>query len=331
MNSLIRVITTVLLCTFLFVASFRSTGLDYEVYLSEFLDPVNSLSSREVGYVALIKLAGKIAGFWVVLLFSNSIFFFGHLKTYTRTTTFVQFGAFVLYVTYVGLFLIYGSPRRLIAYSIITYLILAMVLEPQKTMQRIGLYFFLVAIASSFHASALVFFPFLIVYGYGRSLLRKRLRIIWLFILIVGCCGFLYISGVFNYLVEKITYYSLYAASEQVYLEDVPSVESGLMKRFVAIALILFGTRNSPHIRRPAIDFCLIEILLYGSLGSLSPVLAVISSYFAVGYLLPSLQLNTRKDALTLNFNSLILMTGAAIFYLPTIVGLIKLFGDFYV
>lgn len=329
MNALSRAITMALLSLLLVAATFRSTGLDYAVYLAEFLDPVNSLSSREVGYVALITLAGQITGFWLVLLVSNATFLVSHLNVYARTRTAAQCAAFLMYLTYIGLFLIYGSPRRLIAYSIVASLVLAMALEPQQTMRRIGRYGLLAAVACAFHASALVFIPFLVAYAYGRSLLGNGRRFVGLLFLIAGSCGFIYVTGLFDYLIEKIIYYSLDAAAEQAYLEEVPSVSSGLMKRFVALALLWFGTRNSPHIRRPALDFCVIETVLYGALGSVSPVLAVAASYFAIGYLLPSLQLRTRKGGLTLS--SLTLMTGAAIYYVPTSVGLVKLFGDFYV
>ena len=329
MNILSRAITMALLSLLLVAATFRSTGLDYAVYLAEFLDPVNSLSSREVGYVALIMLTGQLAGFWLVLLVSNATFLVSHLKVYARTRTLAQCAAFLMYLTYIGLFLIYGSPRRLIAYSIVACLVLAMALEPQQTMRRIGHYGLLAAAACFFHASALVFIPFLVVYAYGRSLLSSGRRLMGLLLLIAGASSFLYVSGAFDYLVEKITYYSLDAAAEQAYLEEVPSVASGLMKRIVALALLWFGTRNSPHIRRPALDFCVIESVLYGALGSFSPVLAVAASYFAISYLLPSLQLRTRQGNLTLN--SLTLMTSAAVYYVPTSVGLVKLFGDFYV
>ena len=61
MNALTRSITVVLVLVLLVAATLRTTGLDYPVYLAEFLDPVDSLSSKEVGYVALITLVGHVA------------------------------------------------------------------------------------------------------------------------------------------------------------------------------------------------------------------------------------------------------------------------------
>lgn len=329
MNLLIRVILIATILLLLVAATFRSTGLDYGVYLAEFLDPVNSLSSHEIGYVALIMLVGQIAGFWLVLLVSNATFLFSHLKVYAETRTVAQFAAFLMYISYVGLFLIYGSPRRLIAYSIVSYVILEMAYEPHKSLRSIGRNSLLTASACAFHASAVVFIPVLVAYGYGRSQLSRSRRLFGLLVMIAGVCSFIYISGAFDYLVDKILYYSLYASTEQAYLKDVPSVASGLMKRFVALMFLWHGSQDSPNIRRPALDFCVIETVLYVALGSVSPVLAVVASYFAIGYLLPSLQLQTRNGMLTMN--SLTLMSGAAIYYVPTSYGLIKLFGDFYV
>lgn len=329
MNALTRSITVVLVLVLLVAATLRTTGLDYPVYLAEFLDPVDSLSSKEVGYVALITLVGHVAGFWLVLLVSNATFLACHLTALARTRTVAQSTAFMMYLVYVGLFLIYGSPRRLIAFSLVACTILAITFRPQSTKNRVPRYAALVAIACAFHASALVFVPFLIAYAYGRSLFSSGRKLIGLMILAAIGTALLYYAGVFDYLAMKLVYYAVDAASEQAYLEEVPSVTSGLLKRFVALSLLWLGTRHAPQIRRPSLDFCVIEATLYGALGAVSPVLAVTASYFAIGYLLPILSVRLRPGKVTLS--SLALLGGAAAYYLPTSIGLVRLFGNFYV
>lgn len=329
MNALSRAITLALLLVLLVAATLRTTGLDYPVYLAEYLDPVGSLSSQEVGYVALITLAGSIAGFWLVLLVSNMTFLVGHLTVLARTRTVVQSIAFLMYLAYIGLFLIYGSPRRLIAYSLVACIILAITFQPQLTKGRLPRYATLVAVACTFHASALVFVPVLVAYAYGRSLFTSVRKLIGFAVLAAVGAWLLYVTGVFDYLGTKLVYYAVDAAAEQTYLADVPSVTSGLLKRLVALSLLWFGSQHAQQIRRPALDFCVIETVLYGALGSVSPVLAVASSYFAIGYLLPILLVRSRPGTVTIG--SLALLGAVAVYYLPTSIGLVKLFGDFYV
>jgi len=59
----VRVLNRILLFSVLFsvliAGTLRTSGLDYQVYLAEFIDPLNELSSREIGYVALINLVEK--------------------------------------------------------------------------------------------------------------------------------------------------------------------------------------------------------------------------------------------------------------------------------
>lgn len=329
MNTLSRTITFMLLLTLLVAATFRTTGLDYPVYLAEFLDPTNNLTSQEIGYVALITAAGQVASFWLVLLVSNLAFFGGHFSVLLRTITATQSTLFLIYLAYIGLFLIYGSPRRLIAYSLIVYVIVAMTFQPELTKRRLLRYAAMVAIASTFHASALVFAPFLIGFTYGRSLFTSITKLITLLFLVVLGATLLHILGVFDYILYKLIYYSIDAAAEQAYLEEVPSVWSGLLKRVVALGLLWVGTRREPDARRAALKLCLIEITLYGALGFISPVLAVTATYFAIGYLLPILCVQHRPGKM--NLSHITLVTAAAVYYVPTSIGLIRLMGEFYV
>ena len=326
----LRIIVFGMLTVLLVAATFRNTGLDYPVYLAEFLDPINDLSSREVGYVTLITLVGQFSGFWLVLMICNVTFLCCHLSVLARTRTLAQSLSFLIYLSFVGLFLIYGSPRRLVAFSIITFIILNTAFNPEYAKRRFHLHACLVIVAFAFHASALVYFPILIAYAYGRALFIdiKNLAIIVLFVS-VGV-WFLYDSGTVDYLTYKLMYYAVDAATEpNGYLEDVPSVTSGLIKRFFSLCLLWAGTRHQPKIRRPAIDLCLIETALYGILASFSPVLAVAATYFSIGYLIPGLLIRTGSGATT--FSGLLLLCSAAVYYVPTVIGLIRLFGSIYV
>ncbi len=329
MNALSRAVTFMLLFVLLTAATMRTTGLDYPVYAAEFLDPVNNLSSHEVGYVALITAVGTFTGFWLVLLVSNLVFFVCHRPLLHRTRTPVQCVALIFYLSYVGLFLIYGSPRRLIAYSIVAYVVQKIVFDPSALKRRPLRHLAFVAAAAAFHASAFVFLPVVIAYAYGRSLLHSRRKLGTLVLAALVVSGVLYASGVVDYLLVKIAYYAFDAASEQEYLEDVPSVTSGLLKRVVALALLWWGTRGSPHLRRPIFDFCFMEAMLYGTLGSVSPVLAVVSSYFSLGYLLPLITI--RSPGEMISRRNLAFVAATAIYYLPTSIGLIRQFGSFYV
>ncbi len=329
-DAYLRVVMLSLLCAFLVAATFRTTGLDYPVYLAEFLDPVNDLSSREFGYVTLITLTGQVAGFWLVLLISNATFLVCHLTVLDRTRTVMQSIAFLIYLAFIGLFLIYGSPRRLIAFSLITYVIVTMAFRPEVAKDRFPQHALLVTVAFTFHASALAFFPILVAYAYGKALFKKIKNLALIISLISLGVWVLYVTGLIDYLTYKIMYYAVDAATDpDGYLADVPSVTSGLLKRFFALCLLWLGTRHVPMVRRPALDFCLIETFLYGILGSISPVLAVIATYFSVGYLLPILLVRTSSGAVT--FSSLLLLCAAAVYYVPTIIGLIQLFGGIYV
>jgi hypothetical protein len=329
MNIFARASTFFLLFILMVAATVRTTGLDYPVYLNEFLDPVNSLSSGEVGYVLLIKTVGLFFGFWFVLLLANAVFLLSHMKLLARLLSVAHALVFLFYVSYLGLFLIYGSPRRLIAYSLVTMVILAITFDPSEVKQKLWKYMLIVGCAAAFHVSAIVFFPVLVVFGQLNRTAASGWQTAALILAgVLGLYG-LYAAGGVDYITTKILYYALEAAGEQAYLEDVPSVTTGLLKRAVAIGLIWFGTRGFPASRNPAMVFCLIEIVVYGSLGVFSPVLSVVATYFAIGYVLPIM--NMQSPAWSVSPRRLALIAGAAVYFIPTSVGLLRLFGDFYV
>ena len=328
MNLLLRCLSMLFLLAWMVLGTFRSSGLDYVTYLKEFIDPVNNLTSYEVGYVALMSAVRPLGGFWIVLLIANTTFFVAHLKVTARIVSWPQAAVFMFYLSYVGLFLIYGSPRRLIAFALISHCLFVLAFQREKFRAHPWRHAVITGVAASFHVSALVFVPVLVAYTYGLSLFSSARRIL----LIVGAMavvgGALYAGGAIDYIDTKIGYYLFYAAAEQEYLDEVPSVTSGLIKRFLAISLIWYGMRQAPGQRRPLLDLCLIEAFLYGALGSLSPVLAVVSSYFSVAYLIPALRFRRANEALSLR--GLMFMTAAALYFVPTALGLIRLFGHEY-
>lgn len=328
MNLAFRYLSLLYLLAWMVLGTFRSSGLDYATYLEEFLDPVNNPTSYEVGYITLIEAVRQLGGFWIVLLIANATFLVAHLRVATRIVTWPQAVVFMFYLSYVGLFLIYGSPRRLIAIALISYCLLVLVFQREKFRANPWRYAVITGIAVSFHVSALVFVPVLVAYTYGMSLFRSTWRIPLILGVMAVVGWVLYAAGAINYIVIKIGYYLFNAASEQAYLDEVPSVTSGLIKRFIAISLLWYGTRKLPEQRGPLLDLCLIEAFLYGTLGSLSPVLAVVSSYFSVAYLIPVLRYRRANE--TLSFRGLIFMTAGAIYFLPTVLGLIRLFGHAY-
>jgi hypothetical protein len=329
MKTLIRFFLFATLISLIIVASARTSGLDYQVYLSEFIDPVNDLTSYEVGYVALIKFVAQISGFWLVLLICNSIFFGSHRVCLNQTRSIEQAFAFLVYLIFISLFLVYGSPRRLVAYSLISYIITVIVFQPKYVRKRALRHIILFAIACTFHMSALIFTPFLFAYTFGMDLSRGR-ALLTTIILTMFVGLLLYGAGAFEYLTYKLTYYAVDAAADPAgYLSEVPSVTSGALKRLAALSLLWFGTRHSPQMRRPVLDFCIIETVLYVLLGTISPVLAVAANYFSISYLLPVLLVQNRSGAITTT--RLIFLFAAMIYYIPTSIGLINLLGDFYV
>lgn len=329
MNLVLRSISLIYLLAWLALGTFRSAGLDYDAYLQEFIDPINNLKSFEVGYVALIQTVGHIGGFWIILLLANLTLLAADLKGITRVVTWYQAVAFTFYLSYVGLFLIYGSPRRLIAFSLISYCLFVLAFHRKKFQMHPWRHAVIAAFAASFHVSALIFIPVLVAYAFGSSLYRSPGRILLILCVMTILGAALYSSGTVDYILIKISYYLFDAVAEQEYLQEVPSVTSGLIKRFIAISLIWFGTSTLPEHRRAVMELCLIEAFIYGTLGSLSPVLAVVSSYFSSAYLIPALLYRRPNDELSLR--GLFFLTASAVYFLPTAFGLIRLFGNEYI
>lgn len=328
MNAAVRFISLIFLLAWMALGTFRSSGLDYATYLKEFNDPINNLTSYEVGYLTLMKAVRPLGGFWIVLLIANTTFFIAHLKAAARVVSWPQAAVFMFYLSYVGLFLIFGSPRRLIAFALISYSLFVLAFTREQFRSHPWRHAVITGLAASFHVSALVFVPVLVAYTYGMSLFRSARRILLILCATVVAGGTLYAAGAVDYVIVKIGYYLFDAALEQEYLEEVPSVTSGLIKRFIAISLVWCGTRQTPGQRRPLLDLCLIEAFLYGALGSLSPVLAVVSSYFSVAYLIPALHFRRVNEALSPR--ALMFLTAGALYFLPTALGLIRLFGHEY-
>jgi len=328
MNPALPLFNLLYFLTWMVLGTFRSSGLDYDTYLQEFIDPVNNLKSYEIGYVALIQALHHLDSFWIVLLIANVVFFSAHRKVIARTVSWPQAAIFIFYMSYVGLFLIYGSPRRLIAFSLIAFCLFVLALEREKFHAHPLRYAVITGIAASFHISALVFLPVLLAYAYGVSIFTRPLRLLLLLGVIAAVGYAMYTAGAVNYIFIKIAYYRFNAGEEQEYLNQVPSVTSGLIKRFIALSLIWYGTRKKPAQSSPLLGLCFIEAFLYGALGSLSSVLAVVSSYFSVAYLLPAICCRRANEALSVR--ALMFLTASAIYFLPTALGLIRIFGHEY-
>jgi len=325
----LRIFSMLYLFAWMVFGTFRTSGLDYNAYLNEFNDPESVVSTYEVGYVALINAIRPFGSFWIILLLANATFLVSNLKAIGRVLSWPQAMVFMFYLTYVGLFLICGSPRRLIAYALISYCIFVLVFQPEKFRQHPLRHIVITGIAASFHITALVFTPIILAYSLGAKLYKSGWRILFTLCVLAFVGSALYFIGTFDYITVKIGYYIYYASMEQEYLSEVPSVTVGLIKRFIAISLIWFGTRKTPEERRPMIDLCFIEILIYGVLGSISPVLAMASSYFSVAYLIPALRYRRPKEALSQR--GLIFMIAGAIYFLPTSIGLIRILGHEYI
>jgi hypothetical protein len=328
MNSLFRIVCLLYLLGWITLGTLRSSGLDYSSYLEEFVDPVHNKINYEIGYLELLEVVRPLGGFWIVLLIANTTFLVTHLRAILRIVSWPQAVVFMFYLSYVGLFLIYGSPRRLIAFSLITYCIFVLTLNPEKFRMHFWRHALITGIAASFHVSAIIFVPVLIAYTYGLSLFKS----VWRILLIAGVSAVigrtLYTAGAVEYMVSKTYYYVYIASSEQGYLDEVPNVISGLIKRFVAIFLVWYGTVSTPEQRRPLLDLCVIETALYGAFGSLSPVLAVASTYFSAAFLVPCLLFRGANEVLSPR--GLLFLSAGASYFLPTALGLLRLFGHEY-
>lgn len=306
----------------LVIFAFRESGLDYQAYLMEFNDPLNHHVSNELGYKILIKNINPLFDFWFLLLICNISFYIAHRKIINCMYEPIQVAVFLIYFLNLTVFLILGSPRRLIANSIVVYIIYH---EFTRGAKNRNYYFSM--FSSLFHTSSIVILP--VIY-----LLRKRISewfsLKTIFSLILGLIimfFMLHVSGILDLIRMKIEYYLVYSVKEQKYLSEVPSVTSGFAKRSISLFLMWLAIRkwyNAEFV----LKLGFVELLSYTLLGSLSPVLAVVATYFSVCYLLPFTMPRYRRC----NYSTkLILFLSVSIYFVPTIIGLIRMFGDFYV
>ncbi|WP_147746119.1 EpsG family protein [Aeromonas veronii] len=305
------------------VFAFRTGGLDYVAYYLEFLEPEKYAVSNEVGYRFLIISLHGVFGFWFVLLLANLLFYFSHRKFIRHFIFFDKAFVFFVYFIYLSLFLILGSPRRLIAYSFV-FVVLYTVFNTNRISFKTYIYPFL---ASFFHVSAIIIVPVVIFFRYNFKSYFKARSLLYLIFLFSFIALFLYQFGIVDYILLKIKYYQVYALKEQEYLNDVPSVYSGLLKRMVVILLFYFSIRKWVK-GKAIIKLCAMEVSLYFFLGLISPVLSVVATYLSSVYIFPFICPEYNNSSF---FKRCSLVFGAVVYYLPTIVGLIKLFGDVYV
>lgn len=320
-NLVVKYLINCIIISLLLFFSFRSGGLDFDAYYYEFLDPVNNSVSSEIGYKFLLNLINPYFNFWFLLLCCNLVFYITHFNILNKYQSIDKAIIFLIYFVYLSLFLILGSPRRLIAYSIVAFVIYNVVIGRQG-----WIYFFLSILASLFHASSLILFPILVLSHYVRF--SNNIKSIFVICFIFSFfCLFLYFSGVLDYIFVKFEYYKEYANEEQAYLSKVPSVWSGFGKRFIVIACYYFFIKNWVNSGK-ILFFMVTEISIYLLLGLVSPVLAVAATYFSIVYILPFICHEYDDQRLS---HKLILGFIAFFYYFPTIYGLINLFGELYV
>lgn len=303
--------------------SFRTGGLDYRAYYLEFIDPINNSVSSEVGYKFLVVVLHEIVDFWFLLLIANVFIYASHMDFIKHFLTFDKVFAFLVYFSYLSLFLILGSPRRLIAYSFV-FTIIYNVFYYNRINARTYIYPFL---ASLFHVSAIIIVPVVFYFRYNLKAYFKASSLLYLVFVLSFIGFFLYQVGIVDYILLKIQYYQVYALKEQEYLNDVPSVYSGLLKRMVVILLFYLSIRKWAK-GKAIIKLCVMEVSLYFFLGLISPVLSVVATYLSSVYIFPFICPEYNSSSF---FKRCSLVLGAVVYYLPTIIGLIKLFGDAYV
>lgn len=307
----------------LIIFAFRSGGLDYEAYYLEFIDPINNSVSNEIGYKLLIASMHNVADFWAVLLLANIFVYISHRKFINNFLTIDKAFVFFVYFSYLSLFLIWGSPRRLIAYSLFFA-----ILYDTFRFNRISLKIYIYPVlAVLFHVSSIIVIPVIIFFRYKVKDYLKIEFFVSVFFLLMLLGYTLYLFGVVDYIFLKLEYYRLYALEEQEYLSEVPSVYAGIMKRLLVI--FLYTLCISKWDRGMAIiKLCYMEASLYFFLGLFSPVLSVVATYLSAAYLFPFTCLEYQRASL---LKKMMLISGVSAYYIPTIVGLIKLFGDVYV
>lgn len=301
----------------------RSHGLDYQSYLEEYNDPSVSVSS-ELGYRALINTLRVVAPFSLLLAIANLIFFISHRPVWKEARNVISVVCIIAYLIYIGTFLLMGSPRRLIAYSVVVPIIIMTVRGATPKIH----FWVRLALAATFHTSALIAIAY---FGAGKTVAELKSAITWkraaLFLVGLVVAVFVtFYSGFYNFIFEKIYYYVVYAGEEQDYLGDVPSVFSGVAKRAIVLSFLVFGAWRS-HGNASRVGFRLIamEALFYISGSLISPVIAVISSYFVIGYLLVALEVANSCSTYLRKCSALV---GCMFFFLPTAIGLIKLFPN---
>lgn len=302
--------------------SFRESGLDYHAYMYEFYDPINNSASSELGYKLLIRLINPYFDFWLLLLICNIFFYIAHRKIINCLYEPIQVLVFLIYFLNLVVFLILGSPRRLVANSIVIYIIYNELVKGGKNRN-----YCLAVLASLFHTSAIVIIP--VIY-FLRKKITQWLSLVTIIKLIFGFFSVvvvLYFSGILDLIFLKIEYYLVYSIKEQEYLKEVPSVTSGFAKRSVSFFLMWIAIRNWYNASF-ILKLCFVELFSYTLLGYFSPVLAVVATYFSICYILPF----TMSEYRRCNYSTkLILFLSVSVYFVPTIVGLIRMFGDFYV
>ncbi|WP_165387848.1 EpsG family protein, partial [Vibrio vulnificus] len=234
----------------------------------------------------------------------------------------IQILVFLIYFINLSVFLILGSPRRLVANSIVVWIVYR-----EFSLGARNINYLYALIASLFHTSSIVIIP--IVY-FLRKKVSEWLSVSNLFKLIIACFfggGLLQFIGVIDLIFLKIEYYLVYSIKEQEYLKEVPSVYSGLAKRSVSLFLMWLVIRRWDKASY-VLALGLIELVSYTVLGYFSPVLAVVATYFSICYILPFTMIEYRRSRYS---SKIILLMSVMVYFLPTIVGLIKIFGSIYV
>lgn len=312
---LIVVFAAVVLC------SFRSFGLDFESYLTEYNDQASSVSA-EVGYRAVISALSEVAPFAALLALANIIFFWSHRAIWKEGRNVASFVCIISYIIYIGAFLLLGSPRRLIAYSLVIPVLFSVARsEPPgaRLVMRILL-------AATFHTSALITMIYFMTGKTWRELSAGITfkRVFYALGLLVGFAAFAVVSGLYDFIFQKIFYYVVHAESEQEYLAEVPSVWSGLAKRAIVTAFLLFGSwRHSNTVYSIGYRLVAVEAFFYVAGSMISPVIAVVSSYFVIGYLLVALETVNSRTTVLCKCSA---TTGCMFFFLPTAYGLVSIF-----
>jgi hypothetical protein len=277
-----------------------------------------------LGYRLLISLLSSIAPFSALLAIANLTFFVSHRPIWKEARNWVAGACLLSYVIYIGVFLLMGSPRRLIAYSIVTPIVIVIVRQQPLSYRSLLRLF----IGATFHTSALITLLYFVVAkslkDLWASLSWKRVLLILAFMAAFAVVALF--SGLYDFIFGKIYYYIVYAGEEQEYLAEVPSVFSGIAKRTIVVSLLLFGGwRQWGSASVIGFRLILVETFLY-IIGSLiSPVIAVVSSYFVIGYLLIALE---AANSRTVYLRKCSAMMGCIFFFLPTAIGLVNLFPD---